>query len=210
MGALKDKKFFLSISIFILCIVVVCLSGCVQVSQSYIPSRALPPGWYQNLSLRNTGTTFLGLEQWIGVTYEISGDYPASITITTVKTIILADEQNLLLKTREVIESTFLDTILFNSSFEGERMNSMNHQTRFVIYNGYDMVKHQDVRVIGEVWNCDDTGSSVICIGVAYVSSPVSSLISYKQHWYDMVMDPVQSIEHYGSEPGIIYSVRCH
>ena len=128
----NKKRIWIPIaSIFIL---LVAFSGCVNLTCSYIPDSIVTDGWYENLALRNTGSQFLGLEKWCSSTYEINGNYPASLTVTTIKTLVLTDEKEIKERAIETVEETFQDRIELNISTTGERTLQKNHKTK-VFFN---------------------------------------------------------------------------
>jgi hypothetical protein len=45
------------------------------------------------------------------------------------------------------------------------------------VYNGTDNSKNpsEEVKIIGEVWNCATSGTSIICIGVAQITDNAHS-----------------------------------
>lgn len=200
------------ISIVIIFIFFTALSGCVNIKCAYIPDEILSDGWYENLSLRNTGLHFLGLEKWCSSIYELKGKYPASLTITTIKSLLLADEEEINQKTQEIIEKNFIDNIQLNESTKitGERTLFNSHKTKYIVYEGLDIIKKNKIKIIGEVWNCGISGSSVICIGLAYISNDENPNIENIDIWEKMVADHIGSIENHIGQNGLIYNVICH
>jgi hypothetical protein len=190
----------------------VAFSGCVNISCSYIPDLEITDGWHENLALRNTGSQFLGLEKWCSSVYEINGKYPASLTVTTLKTLILTDEEELQKKTIETVEETFQDSIQLNENTKltGERTLLKKHKTMYMIYDGIDINNNKKIKIIGEVWNCGTSGSSIICIGIAYITNNESPNIENTENWQKIVMDPIGTIGNFTGERGLIYNVHCH
>jgi hypothetical protein len=194
----------------ILLILLTACSGCVHLTSAYISNTYLTDGWYENLALRNTGSQLLGLEKWGSVTYEIKGKYPASVTITTIKTILLKDIQELNQNVQHLIEDTFQHSITLSTNTTGERTLFKNHKTMYVCYDGRDMVKDENVKIIGEVWNCGTSGTSLICIGIAYVTNKEYPELENRTNWEKIVSDPQGTIEHAFGEDGLLYHVTCH
>ena len=194
---------FLSIMMF---------SGCITLTNSYIPDKYLQNGWYENLALRNTGVQVFGLEKWSSITYGVEGKLPAFLTITTYKTLILPDKQHLLKQIENIILNTFQDQIIINKSSKsaGSRILSQHHKSNFLIYDGVDISDKENrlVKLIGEVWICDSSGSSIICVGIAHVTQSDGS--ENFQQWSIMVMDPVGSIDNCTGSDGLIFNIICH
>lgn len=198
--------------ITLLFILLVLFSGCVNINCAYIPDMIITDGWYENLSLRNTGSQFLGLEKWCSSVYEINGKYPATLTITTLKTLILTDEEELYKKITETIEKTFQDRVKLNISTKhnGARSLEKKHQTLYTIYDGFSINKNEKIKIIGEVWNCGNSGISVICIGIAYITNNENLSIENTDSWQKIVMDPSGAIENSTGKEGLIFNIHCH
>lgn len=207
-----ENKKHIWMTIALMLVLLVAFSGCVNISCSYIPDLVITDGWHENLALRNTGSQFLGLEKWCGSVYEINGKYPASLTVTTIKTLILTDEEELQKKTIETIEETFQDSIQLNESTKltGERTLLKKHKTMYMIYDGIDININEKIKIIGEVWNCGTSGTSIICIGIAYITDNGSPTIENTENWQKIVMDPGGTIGSFTGEEGLIYNVHCH
>lgn len=206
----NKKTIWIMITLSLTLLVV--FSGCVSIDCAYIPDLIINDGWYENLSLRNTGSQFLGFEKWCGSVYEINGKYPASLTVTTLKTLILTDEEELKKKTIETIEKTFQDSIELNEStkIKGERTLLKNHRSIYMIYQAKDVNKNEKINIIGEVWNCGTSGVSIICIGIAYITNNENPTVENTDNWEKIVMDPGGKIGNFTGDNGLIYNVNCH
>ena len=208
--ALGEKQYITPVLILIICIIL--CTGCVSLSCSYIPDQYLQNGWHENLALRNTGMQVFGLEKWCSITYSIEGKYPAFLTITTYKTLILPEKQQLLNQIKNIIQHTFQEQIIINENSEisGSRTLYQNHKSFYLIYEGIDVSNSENitVKLIGEVWTCDTTGSSIICIGIAHTTQADGS--KNLQQWSTLVMDLVGSIENCTGSDGLIYNILCH
>ena len=216
MGETKNNvPWFLVPIVIILVILFVVSSGCLDLTSAYVSGGTLTDGWYENASLRNSGSKYLGLEKWASATYQIDGDYPATLTVTTMKTLILMDEQELQHETKELINSSIKEGIILNESSEttGERSLEKLHITMYMTYQGLDTSGEADetVKIIGEVWNCPTSGTSVICIGTAYITkSNDNTSLQNTSGWEKIVKDPVGTIGGYTGDDGLIYNVTCH
>jgi predicted small secreted protein len=200
----ENKNLSLLLLFALLFIFLVASSGCLGLTYAYVPDPVVLDGWYENTSLRNTGLQFLGLEKWCSLVYEIDSLCPASLTVTTLKTLVLPDEEKIYGEIIRMIEETFKGKMeLHNSTIRGMRRVLKNHETLYVIYNGSDTCK-----VIGEVWNCGTSGTSIVCIGVAYVTCDEKPV--FEKNWRKIVMDPTGTIDGLVGESGLIYNVRCH
>jgi hypothetical protein len=211
MAAEEHKKHIWITTVFVITILVA-FSGCVNINCSYVPDLVITNGWNENLALRNTGLQFFGLEKWCSSVYEINGKYFASLTLTTIKTLILIDEEELRKKTVETIEEEFQDSIQLNESTKvtGERTLLKKHKTMFIIYDGIDINRNKKIKIIGEVWNCGTSGTSIICIGTAYITNNGNPNIENTEIWQKIVTDPNGTIGNFIGEEGLIYNVHCH
>jgi len=202
----KKKVFF----IILIILIIGFFSGCLNLSCANVDTSVVCNGWFENTALRNTGIQFLGLEKWCSLTYEISGKYPAFLTITTLKSLVLADEKEVLKKTKVTIQETFQDNIELTENSSGERLLKNNHKTLYTLFDGFDVYKKADVKIICEIWNCADSGNSVICIGIAYITNKDISDEFYFENWEKIVQDTTGTIDGYNGNMGLIYNVKCH
>jgi hypothetical protein len=82
----------------------------------------------------------------------------------------------------------------------------------FVVFYGNDTSKNptEQIRIIGETWNCVVSGSSIICLGFAQITdnSDTGSEPDYS-YWEHIIGD---KIGFFGvqNEKGLIYNVKCH
>jgi hypothetical protein len=171
--------------------------------------------WSEDIEDRVDSDNLLGLEKYSGFTYRNNNNsYPAYLTVTSIKTIFLMSEEDLLERTRQAINSAKKDGINLdeNSFVEGKRDIGSGHRSMYVIYNGSyaSKVPNEKIKIIGETWNCVNSGISIICIGVAQITGNLHD--DFEQdltHWQKIVGDPI-SLLGYHSDSGLIYNVRCH
>ena len=179
------------------------LSGCLELRIAYIPDNLLTNGWQENVEKEESGSSYFGLEKWNILVYE-NGDV-ATLTVTTVKTLIMADKEELFKKIDSDIRNTCADydiAINEQSKVLGSRVLANGHETRYVIYNGTK--NSENYRIIGEVWSCSYSGVSVMCIGMAKISD-----INGLESWREIAGDPYGSIEGINGD-GLIYNINCH
>jgi len=147
-----ERKKIIWIFVTLLLFIFILFSGCVDLTCAYVKEPVISDGWNENTALRNTGTQFLGLEKWCSSTYEINGKYPASLTVTTLKTLVLTDEGEIQKKMRQTIEETFLNDIQLNENISGERTLQNNHKTMYILYDGLDINKDENVKISNAVF----------------------------------------------------------
>jgi hypothetical protein len=204
----KNKIF----TMILLLIIILLFSGCLNIKCSYISDEELSNGWYENLSLRNSGLHFLGLEKWCSSTYEIKGKYPSSLIVNTLKTLFLEDENNLYLTIQNILINNFSDRISINESseFSGQRTLLNSHKSKYLIYEGIDREKGLKIKLIGEIWNCGVSGTSIVCIGITYISNEKNQSIMNYINWQKIIEDPDGNIENFIGLNGLIYNTKCH
>ena len=205
-----ERKKTIWIFVTLLLFVFILFSGCVDLTCAYVKESVVSDGWNENTALRNTGIQFLGLEKWCSSTYEINGKYPASLTVTTLKTLVLTDESEIQKKMRQTIEETFQNSIQLTENVSGERTLQNNHKTMYILYDGIDTKKDENIKIIGEIWNCATSGTSVICIGIAYVTNKDISNVENTENWQKIVMDSTGTIDGFLGEEGLIDNINCH
>jgi len=200
---------YIAIAIFIIILVVLTvIFNNNQLTQAYISHEYLSNGWIDS-GERDYEESFLGLEKQSTFKYKIDESYdksyPAFLTVTSIKTFFMINEEELLSKTIEIINLAAKEkniTIDKDSKIEGERILNNLHGTFYVIFNGTYNLNNlsEGIKIIGETWNCPISGISVICIGVAQITDNYNN-ISYEdlQRWNQII-----------NKNGLIYNVNCH
>jgi len=210
----KGSQSILSLLCGIVLCCTLCLPGCIEYTTAYIPDEYLANGWYEDIVLRNTGTQVFGLDQWTEVTYRNQGAYPAWISVTTLKTLVLQDEQQLI----ELINTSIHDMLLHesmtlnaSSRTQGNRMLTNEHTSLYITYHGSQ--EHHNTtrlfRVIGEIWNCGYSGTSILCYGFAYSTQENSTEMSLDA-WHQIIQNKEGSIEQASGMDGLLDHVQCH
>ncbi len=216
-GDRRDSRIYAIIAVFILIVIIFAVVfGSNQLKSAYVPDEyLLIDGWSENPEDRDSGSRLFGLEKWCSLTYEIEGNYPAYFTVTTIKTLVIMNENELEDETIETIENAMQQGVIINKSteFTGERTLKNNHKTKYIIYDGEDIAKNpsEKVKVIGEVWNCGNSGTSIICIGVAQVTDNANNNSKENTaNWDKIIKDELGSINGLPGKNGLIYNVKCH
>jgi hypothetical protein len=204
------KKITILLSILLLFMFLIQSTGCVELRCAYIDESILTDGWYENTALRNTGTHFLGLEKWCSLSYEVKGNYPATVTVSSIKSLVLTDKEVIETQVKNTIENTFVDAVKLEYNMSGKRTVHTTHQTLYVIYDGIDTSTLNHIKIIGEVWNCASSGTSIICIGIAYITNvDIGNNINTTQ-WERIIGDEYGSISNVIGNYSLINHVRCH
>lgn len=215
-GGVGERRVYVVVAFFILIVVVFAVVfGSSQFTPAYIPDDFLGGIWVESLADRDSGSQLFGLERWCSLTYKIDGSYPAYLTVTTFKTLVMMNKNELRDKTMATIEKALQQGIAIDNSTEvtGERVLKSNHRTMYIIYDGNDTSKDpsEKIKIIGEVWNCGTSGTSIICIGVAQVTDNAHNNSEVNNtYWNKIVRDENGFIDGFVGEDGLIYNVRCH
>lgn len=217
-GDARETKMYVIVAIFIIIVVAfaVLLSN-NNFTSAYVPDGSLGYEWNEDLGKRDSSSQFFGLEKFSSLTYRIDGNYPAYLMVITVKTIVLMSENELRDKTIEIIGQAFEDGITVDEDTEiiGERVLKNEHNTMYAIYDGNDNSKNppEQIKIIGEIWNCRSSGTSVICMGVAQITdnshnnSEINTI-----HWEKIIKDKLGTFGTGGFQgiDGLLYTVICH
>ncbi|MCX6665329.1 MAG: hypothetical protein NT038_04625 [Euryarchaeota archaeon] len=197
-------------------IILVLSSGCVSLTNAYVSDKVLTDGWYEDIANRDGGTQFLGFERWVSSRYATNDtEYPAFLVVMTMKTLVVLNDEELEAKIRDIFNVTIPQTILINDSTKqtGGRYILRAHQTMYTVYDGVDIQGNisKNVKIIGEAWNCQTSGTSIFCIGVACVTNMVeNNSVEQTKNWEKIVMDDIGSVEIYTGATGLIANVICH
>ena len=217
-GGERETRIYVFIAVFIIVVVIFAVVfSSNQLNNAYIHHGFLGVDWCENIEERDSGSQIFGLEKFSSLTYRIDGKYPAYLTIMTIKTLVMMSENELRDKTAESIEQALEKGIVMDKATEvsGERMLKNEHNTMYIMYDGNDTSKNppEKIKIIGEVWSCGTSGTSVICIGFAQITDNLhdNSEVNISQ-WEKIVRDEVGTFGT-GSlcgEGGLIYNVICH
>ena len=130
----------------------------------------------------------------------------------------MMNEDDLKDKTIETINMASDQGIVIdkNSEVTGQRFTKNNaHRSNYFIYDGNDTSSevYENIKIIGECWNCEKSGTSVICIGVARISDIAhGNSDSFTSYWAEIVGDSKGTFgtEDYKTNFGLIFNVNCH
>ena len=204
----RDSKLFPTICT-ILIFFIILLSGCVELKTAYIQPENLPTGWIEVTALKNTVIETFGLEKWSSVTYEYKDDLQGIITISTINTLVLTDENDLLDYVNSTVFSIFKPQGQVLKIEQGSRSLLTKHTSQYLIYKLENKSRNSTGRLIGEVWNCGVAGTSIMCMGFIIDENTTNQMIKNSGVWTQIVGDPIGSIDDMVYE-GLIYQIKCH
>ena len=211
----RDNKIYAVIAIFIIVVIIfTMLLSPRELKPAIIEENILDKVWTEDLKEREANSGFLGLEKWVSYTYKNNySRFPAYVTITSIKTLFMMSEEDLNDKTLETIQkSSELGIVIDeNSKTTGIRAHDNGHKTSYIIYYGNDTTKdpYEQIKIIGENWNCGISGNSVICIGFAQITNNSETNTVY---WEKIIRDEggIFGPGIFKGEDGLIYNVKCH
>ena len=214
-GGARDNKVYAVIAIFIILIIVIAVFFSTnRLTDAIIEEDILGETWNEDLTERDSYSGFLGLEKWVSYTYSNDNrDYPAYVSVTSFKTLFMMNEEEIRAKTLETIEQASEQSIILDEATKitGERVTDNGHKTYYIVYNGSDTSQNpfEEIKIIGETWNCGVSGSSIICIGFAQITDDSATNTDY---WEKIIKDAEGTFglgDHQG-EDGLIFNVKCH
>lgn len=184
---------------------------------AYVSHSVLGSEWQEDLDERTIDSHFLNIEKFGRLVYRADGNYPAYLSITTIKSLFMVGEDDLQKKITDAIEQTTgEDVILDNDSkLLGRRTLENDHESLFIIYNGTytSSIKNEGIRIIGEVWNCGISGTSIICIGYAQITDNThNNSIVFFDNWVKIIKDGAGTFgtDLFKGSDGLIANVICH
>jgi hypothetical protein len=214
----RDNRLYLGIAIFIIIVIIFTIFlSTNQLISGKIEDGILGASWIEDISERDGGAGSLGLEKWASFTYKNNNlTYPAYVTVTSYKTLLMMNEAELKNKMEETITSSSNQGVYVDleTKITGERTLSNGHKTLYSIYDGnYTSSKENEkIKIIGETWNCGASGTSIICIGYAQITdiSHNKSEINLT-YWIKILEDKDGTFGlDYKNSQGLLYNVKCH
>jgi hypothetical protein len=129
----------------------------------------------------------------------------------------MMDEKEIFDKTEDIIQNTFDDgfNIDNNTKITGKRILKNGHKTMYIIYNGTNISKNpnENIKIIGEVWNCGKSSTSIICLGYAQITDNKNNNANiYINYWQKIIGDEQGTfgLKDFQKEDGLIFNVICH
>jgi hypothetical protein len=206
-GGEKENRVYIAIALIILFVIIlIVFFNSNQLDKAFTEDTILGTSWYEDINARKEESQLFGLEKFASFTYKNNDkEYPAYVTVTSIKLFFMMNEADLL----ETAEETIFDAskkgiiIQNDTRLTGERDLFNGHKTTYIIYNGSDNSKEpfEKIRIIGETWNCGNSGTSIICIGVAQITDNVNNNSIINTTYWDKIV---------GYQNGLIYNVKCH
>ncbi len=208
-------------------------TGCLSLTEARVPQELVEGnsgnGWQVNdtASDDEVRSRLLGLVRFRSIHYEDLGDrggYPASLSISTLRTPLAPSEDDLRERVREqVVQRAEANGIRFGSDpTTGTRDLAQGYGSRYFVYDGNvtqgeDSIFTRDarVRILGEVWTCQGSRTSIVAVALAqvtdvrYVGGQPILVQPDDQNWREVVADPQGSIDGIQGQLGLVYNVRC-
>lgn len=219
-GGVRENRVYIAIAILTMTVIILAIIfSTSQLTKAYIEDGILGESWGEDIDERVEGSQLFGIEKWISFTYRNENDsYLAYVTINSIKMFFMMNENDLEEKTIETINKASEQGIVIdkNSEVTGQRViKDKAHRTNYFIYDGNDTSNevYEKIKIIGECWNCEKSGTSVICIGVARISDNAhSNSESVTTYWAEIIGDKIGTfgLGDYKTNNGLIFNVKCH
>lgn len=222
-GESSVNKVYVALAVLIVILIVFTfLFSGNQLILAIVESEYLTEGWGDS-GERFYNERIFGLEKQASIKYEFDDDYvySAFLIVTTIRTLFMMSEEELLEKTEETIAQSAIEkniTINETSMFKSSRVLDNGHKTTYVIYNGTIISNNysEQIVIIGETWNCALSGTSIICIGFAQITDNSNNLDYNYMALAKVLGDKegtfVQRFNSYDfiKSDGLIFNVKCH
>ncbi|UCF50157.1 MAG: hypothetical protein JSU91_01360 [Thermoplasmatales archaeon] len=206
-GGERENRIYIIIAVIIIVVIIFTIFFSTNtLKKAFIEDSFLDDSWFEDIIERREGSQLFGLENWASFTYKNDNlSYPAYVTVTSIKLLFMMNEEDLLEKTEDTIkriseQGIFID---ISSRISDKRELKNGHKTTYVIYDGNDTSEEpsERIKIIGETWNCGNSGTSIICIGVAQVTDNASNNSKINIVNWERII---------GYQNGLIYNVKCH
>lgn len=188
-----------------------------ELNIAFVDNKYLNDDWFENLNYREINSQLFGLEKWANIRYETVDDYSNYLTITTIYTLFLLDENEMFDKIEEIIDTIFESGIIIDKSSKvvGERFLRNGHKSLYSTFDGIDKSKipSEQIKVIIEVWNCGIKRNTIICFGYSQISDNNHNNQNINIfYWEKMVGNLSGNFENQDSlgENALIYNIVCH
>ncbi|MGQ0536248.1 MAG: hypothetical protein ACT4PT_09265 [Methanobacteriota archaeon] len=211
---------------------VVWLAGCVDFEPARVPpsllGEASGTGWALNATASDAAPREAsgGLTAIQTLVYEdrgAAGGYPATLQVTSFRAGETPTRADLSTRLRDTVEqsSTARGIRLGADSQEAERQVASGERSLLFVLGGTAtrgselFSADSEVRILGEVWNCEGARRSVIVVGQAQVNHArrVGGLLTFTEpdatNWRDIIADPPGTIEGARGDRGLAYNVDC-
>lgn len=218
-GGIRENKIYALIAILIIVIIILAVFfSSTHLIEAKIDDHILGDEWSEDIGERDGDSQLLGLEKWVSYTYKNNNiNYPAYITVTSIKTLFMMSEDDLKAQTLDTIkQASERGIVIDEDSIEaGIRTLDNGHKTTYVIYDGNDTSKkpNEIIKIIGESWNCGTSGTSIICIGLAQLTDNYTNNTELNMtYWANIIKDNEGTFGFgdYKGEDGLIFNVKCH
>ena len=211
-GDSREYKIYGVIAIFIIVVIVLAIFfSSNQLTEAYIVDNVLDANWSEDINERESDSRLWGLEKWGSYTYKTSDSkFPAYVTITSIKTLFMMNEDDLKDQTLNTINQASEQGIFLkeDTKITGERVLSNEHKTIYIVYEGNNTLGEM-IKIIGETWNCKISGTSIICIGFAQLTN---NSVTNTTYWTKIIKDKEGTfgLGDFKGEDGLIFNVKCH
>ncbi|HEX2023005.1 MAG TPA: hypothetical protein VHH36_09830 [Candidatus Thermoplasmatota archaeon] len=213
------------------------LSGCVEITPARVPDRYLEGrggnGWEKNLTASQSepSSAGLGFTKTQALAYEdkvAEPGYPGFLVVTTLRAVPAPSAERI----REHVDQSVRDAAaakgiaLKGEPAAGSRTLASGVGTTFLVYQGNVSTsgffsRNADVKILGEVFECEDAKTVVAVVGLAQVSDvrivrpnpllPPTEVPSDRDEttWREIAGDPSGTVDGQRGSEALAWRVEC-
>ncbi|MHB8605599.1 MAG: hypothetical protein ACYDCK_10135 [Thermoplasmatota archaeon] len=214
--------------------VALAFSGCLTLVAAHVPNRLLEGaggnGWERDdahSQTEPTGGSF-SLERTQTLRYQDAASggagYPGVLYVVTLRAVFTPSPSAVTAKLRDAVSefASSNNIHLDDSGYSGARHVATGAASSFFVYNGsvsssgsLFTTQNAKVKILGEVFPCEATRTSVVAVGLAQITDvrsiggvPVGTNTDLTT-WSEIAGDPDGSIENLRDVNGLVYNVVC-
>jgi hypothetical protein len=216
----EENKLYVIIALFVIVVIVLTIvfSG-RDLTPARIPFDVLDDDWYWDSENSSKEEGVMGLERFRSFTYRCENDsFPAYVTVSTMKNFFMMDEKDLIDETEDMIISKISDQNIIldkKTRLSGRRTLYNDHNSYYFVYNNATKGEgnsSEKIKIFGEAWNCEKSGTSIICVAIAQISNTSLNVKNYDFFWAKIIRDKFGTfgVDEFKGSDGLIYNIICH
>lgn len=203
-------------------------TGCLEIPAARIAKPTLDAkGWKENATAARSDSSWGGLARTEQRVFEhpraSDGSYGGQLSVVTIRAFFEQSEEDLRDRLQEAVRarSEAKGIKIDEEAAKGERENGEGRKTTWFTYKGKAQsadtlfTRDAEIRIVGEVWNCRDTRTVVVAVGLAQMSDvrsiggiPVPGQSPDARTWNALVADSDGTIDG-ATGTGLLDSIAC-
>lgn len=201
-------------------------AGCLEIPAARVPADSLEAkNWRENATSAHSGSSWGGLvrSEQRGFEHASGSDgYAGHLGVVTIRAFLEQSEEDLRDRLQETVraQSEAKGIEIAEDAEKGARTNADGRATQWFTYRGTAksadtlFTRNAEVRIVGEVWNCRESRSVVIAVGLAQVNDvrTIGGIAVPRdpdfRTWQSLIADPEGTIEDVRGT-GLLDSIVC-